>query len=85
MQIFPEIPKQLIEGGFAQERSFVQFWELEQGVLVSHDLNRAQTVDEDSDAEVVKKEKLLHPPVCKHFSWQPVTVPMVVVELSKLS
>ena len=84
MQIFPEIPKQLIEGGFAQERSFVQFWELEQGVLVSQDLSRAQTVDEDS-VSVVKKVKWLHPSVCKHFSWQPVAVGMAVVELSKLS
>ena len=87
MQIFPESPEQqasLSVGVFAPERAFVQFWELEQGVLVSQDLNRAQTVKEDSDAEVVKKEKWLHPLVCKHFSWQPVTVPIVVMELSEL-
>ena len=88
MQIFPESPDQqasLNVGVFAPERAFVQFWELEQGVLASQDLSKAQTVGEGLNAEVVKKEKLLHPSVCKHFSWQPVTVPMVVVELSKLS
>ena len=86
MQIFPDSPEQqasLIEGVFAPERAFVHFWELEQGVLVSHDLSKAQTVDEDS-VSVVKKVKWLHPSVCKHLFWQLVAVGMVVEELSKL-
>ena len=87
MHIFLESPEQqasLIEGVFAPERAFVQFWKLEQGVLVSQDLSRAHTVDDGLVAAVVKKVKWSHPSVCKHFSWQPVTVRMVVEELSKL-
>ena len=87
MHIFPESPEQqasLIKGVFAPEKAFVQFWKLEQGVLVSQDLSRAQTVDEEPVVEMVKKVKLAQPSVCKHFSWQPVTVLIVVLELSKL-
>ena len=89
MHIFLESPEQqasLIEGVFAPERALLHFWELEHGVLVSHDLgvSRAQTVNEDPAVEMVKKVKLAHPAVCRHFSWQPVTVLIVVVELSKL-
>ena len=64
MQIFPKSTEQqasLIDGFFAPERAFVQFWELEQGVLASQDLSKAQTVGEGLNAEVVKKEKWLHP------------------------
>ena len=49
-----------MEGVFAPERAFVQFWMLEAGVLVLQDLRRAQTVDEDS-VSIVKKAKWLHP------------------------
>ena len=87
LQIFPESPEQqasLIEGVFAPETELTQFSELEQVVFVSHDLSREQTGDEEFVGEVLKKVKWLHPSVLKHFSWQSVTVAMVVVELSKL-
>ena len=87
LQIFPVSPEQqpsLIEGVFAPDTEFSQFWELEQAVFVSHDLSREQTDDEEFVREAVKKVKWLHPSVLKHFSWQSVTVGMVVVELSKL-
>ena len=87
MHIFPESPEQqasVIKGVFAPEKAFVQFWKLEQGVLVSQDLSRAQIVDGGLVAPVVKKVKWLHPSVCKHFSWQPVTVGIVMEELSRL-
>ena len=102
LQIFPESLKQqasLIEGVFLPERALVQFWKLEQGVLVSHDLGfcmkmlsnnhltdlrRAHTADGGSVAPVVKKVKLAQPFVFKHLSWQSVTKVVVVVELSRL-
>ena len=89
LQIFPENPEQqasLIEGVLAPDTDLTQFWELEQVVFLSQDLIREQTADEEfvGGEEEVKKVKWLHPSECKHFSWQPVAVLMVVVELSKL-